>query len=134
MWSKVFFEAIPEIAENPQMPVCQGVPAFWLRQVGWMPIRSQKMRREPHCTWKEQKTAAAMGAAFASRREKLSKQRHYNRQAAEKQEMEAGNLLFCEFRLYGGLDFCYNAENVRKAGTVYANEKKKQSGAADGGV
>jgi ectoine hydroxylase-related dioxygenase (phytanoyl-CoA dioxygenase family) len=74
------------------------------------------------------------GAAFASRREKLSKQRHYNRQAAEKQEMEAGNLLFFEFRLYGGLDFCYNAENVRKAGTVYANEKKKQSGAADGGV
>ena len=74
------------------------------------------------------------GAAFASRREKLSKQGHYNRQAAEKQEMEAGNLLFCEFRLYGGLDFCYNAENVRKAGTVYANEKKKQSGAADGGV
>lgn len=51
-------------------------------------------------------------AVFASRREKLSKQRHYNRQAAEKQEMEAGNLLFCEFRLYGGLDFCYNAENV----------------------
>ena len=74
------------------------------------------------------------GAVFASRREKLSKQRHYNRQAAEKQEMEAGNLLFFEFRLYGGLDFCYNAENVRKAGTVYANEKKKQSGAADGGV
>ena len=74
------------------------------------------------------------GAAFASRRERLSKQRHYNRQAAEKQEMEAGNLLFFEFRLYGGLDFCYNAENVRKAGTVYANEKKKQSGAADGGV
>ncbi len=92
------------------------------------------MRRELYCTWKKQKTAAATGAVFASRREKLSKQRHYNRQAAEKQEMEAGNLLFFEFRLYGGLDFCYNAENVRKAGTVYANEKKKQSGAADGGV
>ena len=74
------------------------------------------------------------GAVFASRRERLSKQRHYNRQAAEKQEMEAGNLLFFEFRLYGGLDFCYNAENIRKAGTAYANEKKKQSGAADGGV
>ena len=44
MWSKVFFGAIPEIAENPQMPVCQGVPAFWLRQVGWMPIRSQTTR------------------------------------------------------------------------------------------
>ncbi len=83
---------------------------------------------------RSRKTAAAMGAAFASRRERLSKQRHYNRQAAEKQERESGNSLFCEFRLYGGLDFCYNAENVRKAGTVYANEKKKQSGAADGGV
>lgn len=134
MWSKAVFRAIPKNAENPQMPVCQGVRAFWLLPVGWMPIRSQTMRREPHCTWKKQKTAAAMGAAFASRRERLSKQRHYNRQAAEKQEMEAGNLLFFEFRLYGGLDFCYNAENVRKAGTVYANEKKKQSGAADGGV
>ena len=135
MWSKAVFRAIPEIAENPQMPVCQGVRAFWLLPVGWMPIRPpKKMRRELYCTWKKQKTAAATGTVFASRREKLSKQRHYNRQAAEKQEMEAGNLLFCEFRLYGGLDFCYNAENVRKAGTVYANEKKKQSGAADGGV
>ena len=83
---------------------------------------------------RSRKTAAAMGAAFASRRERLSKQRHYNRQVAEKQERESGNSLFCEFRLYGGLDFCYNAENVRKVGTVYANEKKKQSGAADGGV
>ena len=44
MWSKVFFGAIPEIEENPQMPVCQGVPAFWLWQVGWMPIRSQTKR------------------------------------------------------------------------------------------
>ena len=75
-----------------------------------------------------------MGAAFTLRRERLSKQRHYNRQDAEKQERESGNLLFCEFRLYGGLDFCYNAEKIRKAGTAYANEKKKQSGAAHGGV
>ena len=30
MWSKADFRAIPEIAENPQMPVCQGVTAFWL--------------------------------------------------------------------------------------------------------
>ncbi len=30
MWSKADFRAIPEIAENPQMPVCQWVPAFWL--------------------------------------------------------------------------------------------------------
>ena len=209
MWSKADFRAIPEIAENPQMPVCQGVPAFWLRQVGWMPIRSQTRRdtnfaipgysffchyttargknkvfsvcghscgqsrfcaafgnrgksRKCRCHkalrrfalpcpgyrhgtpkqcavsrtahGRSRKTAAAMGAAFASRRERLSKQRHYNRQVAEKQERESGNSLFCEFRLYGGLDFCYNAENVRKAGTVYANEKKKQSGAADGGV
>jgi hypothetical protein len=44
MWSKADFRAIPEIAENPQMPVCQGVPAFWLWQVGWMPIRSQTTR------------------------------------------------------------------------------------------
>ena len=41
MWSKGNFRAIPEIAEKPQMPVCQGVRAFWLWQVGWMPIRSQ---------------------------------------------------------------------------------------------
>ena len=44
MWSKGNFRAIPEIAENPQMPVCQGVRAFWLLPVGWMPIRSQTRR------------------------------------------------------------------------------------------
>ena len=44
MWSKADFRAIPEIAENPQMPVCQGVRAFWLLPVGWMPIRSQTRR------------------------------------------------------------------------------------------
>ena len=44
MWSKAVFRAIPEIAENPQMPVCQWVPAFWLWQVGWMLIRSQTRR------------------------------------------------------------------------------------------
>ena len=45
MWSRADFRAIPEIAKNPQMPVCQGVRAFWLLPVGWMPIRSQ-MRRD----------------------------------------------------------------------------------------
>ena len=134
MWSKPLLCRLQQPGKIPQTQASQGFAAFRLALPRIPPRHSQKMRREPHCTWKEQKTAAAMGAAFASRREKLSKQRHYNRQAAEKQEMEAGNLLFCEFRLYGGLDFCYNAENVRKAGTVYANEKKKQSGAADGGV
>ena len=44
MWSKADFRAIPEIAENPQMPVCQGVRAFWLLPDGWMPIRSQTRR------------------------------------------------------------------------------------------
>ena len=44
MWSKADFRAIPEIAEKPQMPVCQGVRAFWLLPVGWMPIRSQTRR------------------------------------------------------------------------------------------
>ena len=44
MWSKGNFRAIPENAENPQMPVCQGVRAFWLRKVGWIPIRSQTRR------------------------------------------------------------------------------------------
>ena len=44
MWSKAVFRAIPEIVENPQMPVCQGVPAFWLLPVGWMLIRSQIKR------------------------------------------------------------------------------------------
>ena len=44
MWSKAVFRAIPEIAENPQMPVCQWVPAFWLWQVGWMLIRSHTTR------------------------------------------------------------------------------------------
>ena len=44
MWSKADFRVIPKNAENPQMPVCQGVPAFWLWQVGWMPIRSQTTR------------------------------------------------------------------------------------------
>lgn len=134
MWSKAVFRVIPKNAENPQMPVCQGVLAFWLWQVGWMPIRFQKCAVSCTAHGRNKRRLPLKGAVFASRREKLSKQRHYNRQAAEKQEMEAGNLLFCEFRLYGGLDFCYNAENVRKAGTVYANEKKKQSGAADGGV
>ena len=134
LWSKPLLCYFRQSGKILQTQALQGFAAFRLTLSRIQPRHSQKMRREPHCTWKEQKTAAAMGAAFASRREKLSKQRHYNRQAAEKQEMEAGNLLFCEFRLYGGLDFCYNAENVRKAGTVYANEKKKQSGAADGGV
>ena len=44
MWSKTVFRVIPEIEENPQMPVCQGVPVFWLLPVGWMPIRSQTRR------------------------------------------------------------------------------------------
>jgi len=44
MWSKADFRAIPEIAEKPRMPVCQGVRAFWLLPVGWMPIRSQTRR------------------------------------------------------------------------------------------
>ena len=44
MWSKAVFQVIPEIAEHPQMPACQEVPAFWLWQVGWMPIRSQTTR------------------------------------------------------------------------------------------
>ena len=44
MWSKVFFGVIPEIAENPQMPVRQGVRAFQLCVVGWMLIRSQTTR------------------------------------------------------------------------------------------
>ena len=44
MWSKAVFRVIPKNAENPQMPVCQGVPTFWLWQVGWMPIRSQIKR------------------------------------------------------------------------------------------
>jgi len=44
MWSKADFRAIPEIAENPQMPVCQGVRAFQLCVVGWMLIRSQTRR------------------------------------------------------------------------------------------
>ena len=44
MWSKADFRAIQEIAENPQMPVCQGVRAFQLCVVGWMPIRSQTRR------------------------------------------------------------------------------------------
>jgi hypothetical protein len=44
MWSKAVFQVIPEIAENPQMPVCQGVRAFWLLPVGWMPMRSQTYR------------------------------------------------------------------------------------------
>ena len=35
---------IPKNAENPQTPVCQGVRAFWLLPVGWMPIRSQTRR------------------------------------------------------------------------------------------
>ena len=48
MWSKAVFRAIPEIAENPQMPVCQGVPAFWLRQIGWMLIRTQ-IKRATNC-------------------------------------------------------------------------------------
>ena len=30
MWSKAVFRVIPKNAENPQMPVCQGVRAFWL--------------------------------------------------------------------------------------------------------
>ena len=41
MWSKADFRAIPEIAEKPRMPVCQGVRTSWLLPVGWMPIRSQ---------------------------------------------------------------------------------------------
>ena len=44
MWSKAVFRAIPEIAENLQMPVCQGVRAFQLCVVGWMLIRSQTRR------------------------------------------------------------------------------------------
>ncbi len=44
MWSKADFRAIPEIAENPQMPVCQGVRAIRLCLVGWMLIRSQMWR------------------------------------------------------------------------------------------
>ena len=44
MWSKAVFRVIPKNAENPQTPVCQWVPAFWLWQVGWMLIRSQTMR------------------------------------------------------------------------------------------
>ena len=44
MWSKAVFRVIPKNAENPQMPVCQRVRAFWLWQVGWMPIRSQTRR------------------------------------------------------------------------------------------
>ena len=44
MWSKAVFRVIPKNVENPQMPVCQWVQAFWLLPVGWMPIRSQTMR------------------------------------------------------------------------------------------
>ena len=44
MWSKADFRAIPEIVENQQMPAGQGVRAFWLLPVGWMPIRSQSWR------------------------------------------------------------------------------------------
>ena len=44
MWSKVFFGAIPEIAENPQLPVCQGVPAFRACAVERTLPRSQTRR------------------------------------------------------------------------------------------
>ena len=64
MWSEAVFRVIPKNAENPQMPVCQGVLAFWLWQVGWMPIRSQTMRREPYCTWKKQENSCRYGRGF----------------------------------------------------------------------
>ena len=67
MWSKAVFRVIPKNAENPQTPVCQWVPAFWLRQVGWMPIRSQTMRRELYCTWKKQENSCRLRARFLHR-------------------------------------------------------------------
>ena len=48
LWSKPPLCRFRQPEENPQMPVCQGVRAFWLLPVGWMPIRSQ-ITRAPSC-------------------------------------------------------------------------------------
>ena len=129
-----FCAAFGNRGKSSKRRCCKALRRFTMPRPGYRHGTPKQCAVSRTAHGRSRKTAAAMGAAFASRRERLSKQRHYNRQVAEKQERESGNSLFCEFRLYGGLDFCYNAENVRKVGTVYANEKKKQSGAADGGV